>query len=504
MDGTGLLWVNNFILSPFQWSTVGSWNNAQCWDSFIYDNSSIYAYGYRPGIDGAGDCSVIAYGGMLFLYSSQLGPVSGSSVDSAPSFDFSTNTPSMAVDPGGNIFVADAGNNAIKEVLASSNFTIDRTVGSGFNNPAGVASDALGNIYVSDAGNNALKEMTAASGYTQILTIATFDPKVLTLGNLTVDGPGNIYIANVNPSDLIAGVLNQATFETNQLVKLDFSDAPALTFPTQTQIGTTDTTDGTLTATVKNSGNAPLTISGLTVSNVNFRIDADATTCSASAPLAAGDSCTVGVIFTPTTTGALIGTLTLTDNALNNTSATQNFALSGAGYLTPATTTPTVAVTPTSGSITTAQSDQVTVKVSGASGSPTPTGAVVLSSGNYASPTVLLSGGSASFTVPAGMLAVGSDTLIAIYTPDTASSTIYGAAAGTGSVAVTAVSKTTPTVTVTPSIASITTAQSLPVMIGLSGGNCQGRSKSRPLGRSKREPVEDREGVFRGRRGAGA
>jgi transposase len=34
--------------------------------------------------------------------------------------------------------------------------------------------------------------------------------------------------------------------------------------------------------------------------------------------------------------------------------------------------------------------------------------------------------------------------------------------------------------------------------------DCQGRSKSRPLGRSKREPVEDREGVFRGRRGAGA
>jgi hypothetical protein len=33
---------------------------------------------------------------------------------------------------------------------------------------------------------------------------------------------------------------------------------------------------------------------------------------------------------------------------------------------------------------------------------------------------------------------------------------------------------------------------------------CQGRSKSRPLGRSKREPVEGCEGVFRGRRGAGA
>jgi type IV secretory pathway VirB9-like protein len=36
------------------------------------------------------------------------------------------------------------------------------------------------------------------------------------------------------------------------------------------------------------------------------------------------------------------------------------------------------------------------------------------------------------------------------------------------------------------------------------GPECQGRSKRRPLGRSKREPVEGCVRVFRGRRGAGA
>ena len=133
----------------------------------------------------------------------------------------------------------------------------------------------------------------------------------------------NIYLAN------------SASSITNQMVKLDFADAPALTFATSTQVGTTDTTDGTMTVTVKNNGNAPLVISGLTVSNVNFLIDAGVTTCSASTPLAAGASCTIGVLFTPTATGALTGTLTLTDNALNVTGATQKFALSGSAYYNP-------------------------------------------------------------------------------------------------------------------------------------------------------------------------
>ena len=62
----------------------------------------------------------------------------------------------MAVDAAGDVFVADAGNNAVKEVLA--NGTI-RTVGSGFSSPHGVAVDAAGDVFVADTNNSAVKEV---------------------------------------------------------------------------------------------------------------------------------------------------------------------------------------------------------------------------------------------------------------------------------------------------------------------------------------------------------
>jgi len=62
-------------------------------------------------------------------------------------------------------------------------------------------------------------------------------------------------------------------------------------------------------------------------------------------------------------------------------------------------TTPTVTVTPGASSITTTQSLTVTIKVSG---STTPTGSVILSSGSYTSSATTLSSGSASITIPAG------------------------------------------------------------------------------------------------------
>jgi sugar lactone lactonase YvrE len=473
MDGPGMLWIANLGLGVSRFSTIGSSLSGQCF--YVYDSYDS-TYMKRVGVDGGGICSFLSYYGGLFVDGAQVGvpgqaaaigaaapaiehkpDAVGGSGYSGPSFDFSSNTSSMTVDPQGNIWVADAGNNAIKEVLASSIYSVDRTVGSGFNNPSGVTSDAFGNIYVADTGNNALKEITAASGYTQVVTIATFDPKVLGLGNFTIDAAGNFYLAN------------SAQVYSNQLAKLDFADAPALNFPTQTLVGAIDSTDGTLTATVKNNGNMPLNIAGLAVSNSNFQIDASATTCSTAAPLAVGASCTVGVFFSPTANGALTGTLTLTDNALNQSAATQSFALSGTGYMTPVTATPSVTVAPASASITTAQSDQVTVTVSGATGKATPTGAVTLSSGNYASSAVPLSAGSAIFTVPAGALALGSDTVVAMYTPDAASATTYGSGAGASTVTVTAAPKSTPTVAVTPSSINISTAQSLPVTITVSG-----------------------------------
>ena len=110
------------------------------------------------------------------------------------------------------------------------------------------------------------------------------------------------------------------------------------------------------------------------------------------------------------------------------------FALSGTGYITPVNKNPTVVVTPGANTITSAQTLSVTVAVSGPTGSPVPTGSVTLTSGTYASGAATLSGGTAQLSIPAGVLPTGSDTLIAVYAPDQASSAIYNDGAGTGAV----------------------------------------------------------------------
>jgi hypothetical protein len=133
--------------------------------------------------------------------------------------------------------------------------------------------------------------------------------------------------------------------------------------------------------------------------------------------------------------------------------------------------TPTVTVTPSSSSITTAQGLTVTVAVNGGSGNPTPTGAVTLSSGSYTSAAAALINGSASINILASALATGHDTLTVSYTPDTSGAATYNSATGTNTVTVTAVAKITPTVTVTPSSASITAAQGLTVTVAVNGGS---------------------------------
>jgi DNA-binding beta-propeller fold protein YncE len=120
---------------------------------------------------------------------------------------------------------------------------------------------------------------------------------------------------------------------------------------------------------------------------------------------------------------------------------------SSGGSTTPPMTgavTPTVTVTASpSGSISTAQALSVAVAVASSAGAPA--GSVVLSSGNYASFPFLVSGGQAVASVPAGLLAVGTDTLTANFTP--ANTASYTSAAGTTNVTVLASGAATPVVT---------------------------------------------------------
>jgi hypothetical protein len=110
----------------------------------------------------------------------------------------------------------------------------------------------------------------------------------------------------------------------------------------------------------------------------------------------------------------------------------------------PSLSSPTVSVTPGASSVAAGQSLSIVVGVSG-SGS-TPTGTVAVTSGNYASFETALSSGKATIQVPAALLATGSDTLTAYYTPDLASSETYNSTNGTAAVTVTS-GPAAPTVT---------------------------------------------------------
>jgi hypothetical protein len=107
-----------------------------------------------------------------------------------------TNPTSVAIDAHGNLFVADFGNHAIREVLASTGEVItlaghgtncdagdctpnpgyyDGTLEqAGFVFPSGVAVDPVGNVYVADNGDGNVREVVASmdGGFTGVTTLA--------------------------------------------------------------------------------------------------------------------------------------------------------------------------------------------------------------------------------------------------------------------------------------------------------------------------------------------
>jgi gliding motility-associated-like protein len=121
------------------------------------------------------------------------------------------------IDPSGNVYVADRDNNLIRVI--SPNGVVTTFAGNGasgftngigtiasFHQPNGVAIDDLGNIYVADATNNAIRKITPGRIVTTLAgngtqgatngtsTAATFYYPY----GLTVDVAGNIYVGDTN------------------------------------------------------------------------------------------------------------------------------------------------------------------------------------------------------------------------------------------------------------------------------------------------------------------
>jgi hypothetical protein len=89
---------------------------------------------------------------------------------------------------------------------------------------------------------------------------------------------------------------------------------------------TINTTSAAQTVTLTNTGNAALSIAGITVTGTNASDFTQTNTCGSS--VAASANCTIAVMFTPSGTGTRVASLSIADNA---SGSPQTVPLSGAG-----------------------------------------------------------------------------------------------------------------------------------------------------------------------------
>lgn len=281
----------------------------------------------------------------------------------------------LAVDGGGNVYIADYGDNQVlKETLSAGGYTqsvVANYASNGLISPFGVAVDGSGNVYISYIWEGpVLKETPSAGGYTQSVVANAANNGLADPTGLAVDGSGNVYISDSfnqrvlkeTPSadgytqSVVANAVMNGLNEpigvavdgsgnvyladelNDRILKEDLAHPPNLPFAA-TVVGAAST-DNPETVVVSNEGNAALIFSlPATGTNPSVPVNFDwdpSSTCQQTTPgssaafeLAPGASCTMAFDFDPTPTGSITGFAELTDNNLNVTGAVQAIQLTG-------------------------------------------------------------------------------------------------------------------------------------------------------------------------------
>ena len=366
--------------------------------------------------------------------------------DSGAALAANLNKPTgVAFDVNGNLFIADSGDNRIREVN-TSNGTITTVVGTGaagytgdgaaalsatLNNPSSLVFDASGDIYIADQGNNVIRFVGGGTSNISTLvgngTACTTTPSpacgdggpanVSALSaprGVALDNLGNVYITETGT--------NRIRMSAATGTKLSFAATPA------------GTTEGPLTAQLENIGNAALTLAvptaGTNPSISTPFTDGNTATCpqlgttSASGSLASGTQCTYLVSFSPPTSGTYTGSLIETDNSLYATGSKQTVVLAGTATAVVATQAVTAAPNPA----TYGQTVTLTYTVATGTGDPAATGTVTCTvAGQTVTGTV--TGGVA--TIPVTGLPVGANQPVScsyggdtVYAAGTAATTV--------------------------------------------------------------------------------
>jgi len=172
----------------------------------------------------------------------------GYSGDGGPAVSAELNGPvSVALDPSGNLYISDGGNNVVRKVAASTgiittvagHFSLGGYSGDGgpavkaqLNNPYGIAADISGNLYIADTRNNVVRKVSASTGIITTVAGNGYNAGINSGGfggdngpatsaelsypeGVALDASGNVYIADtlnirVRKVDASTGVITTA------------------------------------------------------------------------------------------------------------------------------------------------------------------------------------------------------------------------------------------------------------------------------------------------------
>ncbi len=364
--------------------------------------SATLANPWRTAFDGAGNLyiseplaatvrRVDGYTGIITTFAGT--GTAGYTGDGAAATSATLNRPTgVAVDTGGNLFIADTVNNVVRKVdvatgiitTIAGNGTAGYTGDTGaatsaeLNEPDALALDAAGNLYIADDNNNVIRKVAGGvittiagngtAGHTGDGGPATSaeinDPEGLTVdaaGNVYVADSGNFLIREVNVGTgtitTVAGAYTGAGRYSGDggeaiLAGLSYDEDVAF-FPAGIML-IADSGNGVIRyvggpagldnfgsvalgatsaaqdVTFSNVGTSSLAVTSLQVP-ANFTLGGADTTCTSSTTLAVNADCVLGIELAPTADGSLTGNVVIADNVSNSPTATQNVAVTGMG-----------------------------------------------------------------------------------------------------------------------------------------------------------------------------
>jgi hypothetical protein len=256
--------------------------------------------------------------------------VQGYNGDSQAATSAQLNTPwGVTARVDGSFLIADLNNHRVRSVSAGGTITTVAGVGTqGFsgddgaapaaklNAPAATVVDPAGDIYIADSGNNRVRKIYATSGKIETITgndSQQFDGDGKPANKASFYGPYALYFDQVGDL-LIADMFH------NRIRRINALQVP-LTYDTiRVSKVSAPQAEG-----FENDGNATLTINAPAFSN--SALDAATTTCNTGSTLAVSIGCNYGVEFAPTVVGDTVnGFVKANSDAVNSPA---NILLSG-------------------------------------------------------------------------------------------------------------------------------------------------------------------------------